>query len=226
MKTLSIIPARGGSKGIPLKNLVSLRRQPLLYYTVNASINSKINRTIVTTDDERIANYAKKFGVDVIMRPKHLASDTAQIEPSMMHVLDALEENEGYVPDTVVLLQNTSPLRTSDHIDQALHLFKTKRFDSVFSGFLSHYLLWTLSNHKGTPINYDPKKRPNRQDMKNNVIENGAIYITKNSLFKKTKCRISGKIGIHIMPEEYSIQIDQKSDLMIAEQILKGLDKS
>jgi CMP-N,N'-diacetyllegionaminic acid synthase len=225
LKILSIIPARGGSKGIPLKNLIRLRGKSLLYYTVSASINSKINRTIVTTDDKKIASYAKKYGADVIMRPKSLASDSSQIEPAMIHVLDILKKNEGYVPDIIILLQNTSPLRTSKHIDRAIHLLKTKKSDSVFSGFLSHYLFWKLFQNKYIPINYDPKKRPNRQNMKNFVIENGAIFITKYLSFQKSKCRISGNIDVYIMPEESSIQIDRKSDLFMAEQILKG-DKS
>lgn len=225
MKTISIIPARGGSKGIPSKNIKKLNGHPLIYYSINSSTQSKINRTIVSTDDEKIAHYAERYGAEVIMRPKLLATDKAQIEPTMIHVLNNLDKNEGYVPDTVVLLQNTSPLRNSTHIDQSLSLFKNKKFDSVFSGFISHYLLWKREKQRVTPINYNPMKRQNRQNMTDYVIENGAIYITKNTSFKKTKCRISGNIGIYLMPEEMSVQIDLYSDIIIAEQFLKYMKK-
>lgn len=224
MKTISIIPARGGSKGILLKNLVPLNGKPLLFYTTTASLNSKINRTIITTDNDDIAKYAKKIGAEVIIRPQNLANDVIQIEPAMEHVLQQLER-EGYIPDNVVLLQNTTPLRNSTHIDETLNMFKTKKLDSIFSGFLSHYLLWQLKNGRSVPINYDPLKRPNRQNMKTYVIENGAIYITKNKLFQKTKCRISGKIGVYLMPEKLSIQIDQMTDIVVAEEIMNKYGK-
>jgi len=220
MKILSIIPARGGSKEIPKKNLIRVGGKPLLYHTVSASLNSQIDRTIVTTDDNDIAKYAKKIGAEVIIRPKKLANNMIPIEPAMDHVLKQLGK-EGYIPDNIVLLQNTSPLRNSIHINEALSMFINKRFDSVFSGFLSHYLLWQLKNNRSFPINYNPLKRPNRQIMKTHVIENGALYITKYSLFQKTKCRISGKIGIYLMPEDLSIQIDSISDIFMAEQIMK-----
>lgn len=225
MKTISIIPARGGSKGILSKNITKLNGHPLIYYSINSSIQSKINRTIVSTDDKKIADYAEKYGAEVIMRPKLLATDKAKIEPTMIHVLNSLDKNEGYIPDTIILLQNTSPLRNSTHIDQALSLFKNKKFDSVFSAFISHYLLWKKEKRRITPVNYNPIKRQNRQNMSGYVIENGAIYITKNTSFRKTKCRISGNMGIYLMPEETSVQIDRYSDIIIAEQFLKYKEK-
>jgi N-acylneuraminate cytidylyltransferase len=221
LKILSIIPARGGSKGIPLKNLVSLRKKPLIYHTIKASLNSKITRTIVSTDNLKISKAATKFGAEVIIRPKKLASDKSQIEPVMKFILDTLNKKENYIPDLVILLQNTSPLRTSKHIDKAIEFFNKNNFDSVLSGFISHSLMWNVNNKIGKPINYNPLLRQNRQDMKNQFIENGAIYITKNKLFNKTNCRVSGKIGMFKMSEENSLQIDSKYDVLFAEQILK-----
>ena len=221
LKILSIIPARGGSKGISLKNLVLLQKKPLLFYTVNASLHSKINRTIVSTDNPEISKFATKFGAEVILRPKKLANDKSQIEPVMKFVLDYLKNQENYIPDLVVLLQNTSPLRTSQHIDDAIDFFKKNNFDSILSGSISHFNLWKIHNNFALPVNYNPLKRQNRQDMKNQFVENGAIYITKNTFFTKSKCRISGKIGIFKMSEEDSIEIDSLNDLFIAEQILK-----
>ena len=224
MKIVSIIPARGGSRGIPMKNLILLNKKPLLHYTVNASLNSSlINRTIVSTDDDKIANEARQIGAEVIKRPKKLSTSKITIEPTIKHILDFLKNREKYVPDVIVLLQNTSPLRTTKHIDSALGLFKKYKYDSVLSGFISHYLLWKIQGGIVLPINYNPLKRPNRQQMKNQFIENGAIYITKYLSFKKSNCRISGKIGFYEMAEEISIQIDSEYDLLYAEHMLKKM---
>jgi N-acylneuraminate cytidylyltransferase len=221
LKILSIIPARGGSKGIPLKNLILFGRKPLIYHTIKASLNSKINRTIVSTDNLEISKIATKYGAEVIIRPKKLANDKSQIEPVIKYILDYLIKKENYIPDLVILLQNTSPLRTSKHIDKAVEFFNKNNFDSVLSGFISHSLIWQVKNKTVKPINYNPLNRQNRQDMKNQFIENGAIYITKNKLFNKTNCRVSGKIGVFEMSEESSLQIDSTHDILFAEQILK-----
>ena len=225
LKILSIIPARGGSKGIPLKNLTLLGKKPLIYHTVKASLDSKIDRTVVSTDNLKISKIASKYGAEVILRPKKLANDKSQIEPVIKYVLDYLRKKENYVPDLVILLQNTSPLRTSKHIDKAIQFFNKNNFDSVLSGFVSHSLFWKVDKKIGKPINYDPLNRQNRQDMKSQFIENGAIYITKNKLFNQTNCRVSGKIGVFEMPEESSLQIDSKHDILFAEQILKMRNK-
>jgi len=225
LKILSIIPARGGSKGIPLKNLTLLGKKPLIHHTIHASLNSKINRTIVSTDNTKISKYAAKCGAEVILRPKKLANDKSQIEPVIQFVLNNLIKKENYIPDLVILLQNTSPLRTSKHIDKAIQFFIKNNFDSVLSGFVSHSLFWEINKKIAKPLNYNPLKRQNRQNMKNQFIENGAIYITKNILFNKTNCRVSGKIGMFEMSEEDSIQIDSKHDILFAEQILKMRNK-
>ena len=167
MEIIGIIPARGGSKGIKLKNLVKLKKKPLLFYTVNASKNSSYKiRTIVSTDHEKIKNYALQIGAEVIKRPKKLSGSTTSIESVIEHVLTYLEQKENYVPDLILLLQNTSPLRSAKHIDSAIKLFLKGNYDSVLSGFSSHYFLWTKKNSSFNPLNYDPKKRPNRQELK------------------------------------------------------------
>ena len=222
MKILSIIPARGGSKGIKKKNLVRINKQPLLYYSIKSSLLSKkINKTVVSTDNKEIADYAKKMGVEIIKRPKKLSSDRAQLEPVIEHVLSVLNKNEKYIPNLIILLQNTSPLRRSSDIDGAIRLLISKKFDSVLSGFVSHRLFWKKEKKIVRPMNYNPKERPRRQEMSKQFIENGAIFITKSSFFKKNKCRISGKIGMFTMPEELSIEIDNEFELALAETILK-----
>jgi len=226
MKVLSIIPARGDSKGISLKNLVKINGKPLLYYSIKASLESKlINRTIVSTDNKKIAETAKWLGSEIIKRPKKLSGDTIRIEPVIEHVLDFLKKNENYIPDIIVLLQNTSPMRKSKHIDEAIKLLKKRKYDSIVSGYNSHSFSWKIEDDLAKPINYNPKNRPNRQEIKNFFTENGAIYVTKYSSFKKNKCRISGKIGFYNMHRELSYQIDSPADLLIVEQLMKKMKK-
>ena len=222
MNIISIIPARGGSKGIPMKNIVKLNNKPMLYYSINSSLNSKyISRTIVSTDDEKIAEIAIKFGSEVIKRPKKLSDDKFPMEPVVKHVLKILKKNENYFPDIILILPNTSPLRTSFHVDNAIKKFLNGNYDSLTSGFKGIRFMWKLKGKFIFPLNNDPKNRPNRQDIKDEFIENGAIHITKYDSFIKSKCKLSGKIGIYEMPEEISFEIDTRHDLKIAELILK-----
>jgi len=222
MEILSIIPARGGSKGIPMKNLKLLNGKPLLDYSVCASLKSKfITRTIVSSDHPKILRRAEKLGAEIIKRPKKLATDSSHIEPVMEFCMNYLKIKENYHPEIIILLQNTSPLRTTKHIDTAINYFLHSNFDSMISGYYSHNFIWRIKNNMAIPINYNPKKRPNRQKLDYQFIENGAIYITKNLTFKKSKCRISGKIGFFEMPKELSIDIDNKFDLKLANQKIK-----
>lgn len=220
MNILSIIPARGGSKGIPKKNLVTINRKPLLYYTINASISSKlVTKTVVSSDDALILKKAKELGVIGIKRPKKLASSSSQIESTIHHILDYLKKNEKYTPDIIVLLQNTSPIRNGKHIDDAIKLLLKKKFNSVLSVFSSHYFLWTQKN-KAKPVNYNPFYRINRQNFETQYIENGAIYITTLEAFQKSKCRVSGKIGLYEMKKIESFEIDDFDDLILIKKLL------
>jgi len=223
MRILSIIPVRGSSKAIPMKNLVLLNKKPLLYYTITASLKSSyINRTIVSTEHTGIAKYAKKIGAEVIKRPINLAGDKTPTEPVMIHVLEYLRTKENYIPDLIILLQNTSPFRNKHHIDEAFKQFFKKKFDSVLSGFSSEEFVWIKKNNYVYPINYVPANRPQRHKITPLFYENGAIYITKYKNFKKTHCRVSGKTGFYTMPKELSIEIDDKSDLKMARKIFKN----
>jgi CMP-N,N'-diacetyllegionaminic acid synthase len=222
MEIMAIIPARGGSKGIPLKNLKLLNGKPLIDYSINGSLKSKfITRTIVSSDHPKILNRAEKLGAEIIKRPKNLATDSSQLEPVIEHCLNHFKLKENYVPDIIILLQNTSPLRTKKHIDDALSTFLDSKFDSLMSCYNSHYFLWNLKKNILIPKNHNPKNRTNRQQMNNQFIENGAIYITKYNAFKKSHCRISGKIGLFKMSEKVSIDIDTKEDLDQVRKLLK-----
>ena len=131
-EVLAIIPARGGSKEIPRKNISKLGNKPLLYYTVNAAKKSNlITRSIISTDNNEISKIAKKIGIEVIKRPKKIAGEKSLVETAMKHVLNYLKKKENYIPDVVVLLQITSPFRNEKHIDEALKIFFTKKLDSI-----------------------------------------------------------------------------------------------
>ena len=223
MKILSIIPARGGSKGIRLKNLVRLDGKPLLHYTIRASLESKlVDRTIVSTDNKKIAEQAKKLGAEVITRPKQLATDESLLEPVIQHVLDFLKAKKKYRPDIIVLLQNTSPLRSSEYVDGALSLLIKKKYDSVLSGYPWQVFSWKVKSDSSIiPYSYDPQNRSRRQESGERALENGAIYATTSSAFKKSQCRISGKVGFYTMPMELSYDIDGNADLYATELILQ-----
>ena len=218
---LAIIPARGGSKGIPRKNIRPLCGKPLIAYTIEAALDSKyIDRVVVSTEDEEIAGVAREYGAEVIERPPELADDFAPTEPSLEHVARYMEEIEGYRTDVMVLLQPTSPLRNSQHIDEALKTFFTSKYDSLLSVCLSHIFLWKLDNGEPLPLNYDFQNRPRRQDKQPEYRENGAIYITKCDILMSEHNRLGGKIGLCIMPAEDSWEIDTEFDFWLCEQLI------
>ena len=224
MKILAIIPARGGSKGIPGKNLFPINGKPLLHYTVTACLNSAlVNRVVVSTNDEEISRVAKQIGAEVVKRPKKLSGDLAPVDPALEHVLDYLKNKEKYTPDIIILAQNTSPLRTSKHIDEALNLLIKKNYDSVLSGYPYHIFAWNKMNKLTVkPHEHDPSTRLTRQETHEQILENGALYATTIAAFKKSHCRVSGKTGFYSMPMELSYNIDHTDDLRKTEKILQA----
>ncbi len=224
MKILAIIPARGGSKGVPGKNLFPINGKPLLHYTVTACLNSAlVNRVVVSTNDEEISRVAKQIGAEVVRRPKKLSGDLSPVDPVLEHVLDYLKNKEKYMPDIIILAQNTSPLRTSQHIDEALNLLTKKNYDSVLSGYPYHIFAWNKMNQLTVkPHEHDPSTRLTRQETHEQILENGALYATTIAAFKKSHCRVSGKTGFYSMPMELSYNIDHTDDLRKTEKILQA----
>ena len=218
MRCVSIIPARGGSKGIPGKNIKPLAGRPLITYTISHSLNSKlIDETYVTTDDIKIKKVALEAGAKVIDRPKKIAEDKTPIEPVLKHAINQLETK----PDIVVFLQCTSPIRKKNDINNAIKKLQQNNYDSIFSGTKNKDFFWRIEKEKLKPINYDYKNRKRRQDMPLEYIENGSIYVFKTNKFEKEGCHICGKIGIYEMPREYSFEIDDMFDFWLCEKILE-----
>jgi CMP-N,N'-diacetyllegionaminic acid synthase len=221
METLAVIPARGGSRGIEKKNLVAIEGKPLIAYTIEAALAARsITRLVVSTDDNEIADVARRYGAETIERPARLATDIAPTEPAVLHVLETLAQNEGYKPELTALLQATSPLRDADDIDNAVELLIRENYDSVFSVAEDHGLFWQVENSEAAP-RYDYKNRPRRQDMEPLWRENGAIYITKTQTWLDEKNRLGGRIGVYRMPPEKSVDLDGPIDLELIRLLMK-----
>jgi len=223
MKVLAIVPARGGSRGIPLKNIVPLAGKPLIAYTLEAARKSGIcDRIIVSTDNKKIAKTAHKYGAEVICRPARISSGRSSTESVMLHVLGRLQKKEKYCPDVILLLQATAPLRDSRDIRLAYKEFVDKRLDSLLSVTPNTFFLWRKRGNIVVPINYNYLRRPFRQDMSDQCRENGAMFITKYNIFMKYKNRLGGKVGCYVMDEEKSLDIDTPLDLFIVRQIMRS----
>lgn len=212
MKIVTVIPARGGSKGISKKNIIKISGKPLLYYSVNASMNSKVDQTYVCTDDNEIRKEALKIGSKVLMRPAHLADDIIMPDPTLVFFASKVEF------DALVFIQPTSPLIKEKYINEGIDMIQTGKYDSVFTVTEEHWLpRW---NQNTEPVEWDIYNRPRRQDMPVNFVENGMMYITKRETLLKTKLRYGGKMGFIKIPLKESFQVDSTEDLDLIKKIL------
>lgn len=218
---LAIIPARGGSKGVPRKNVRLVAGRPLIVHTIAQALGANmVMRVVVSTDDDEIAAVSAAAGAEVIRRPGEISGDMASSESALSHVLAHLWSSEGYRPDLVVFLQCTSLLRRVQDIDRAVDVLREQDADSLLSVSPSHRFLWAEVEGVMTSLNYDYCHRPRRQDMQKQYVENGSIYVFKTSVLEQTGNRLGGKIAVHVMDEESSLDIDSLFDLKMAEQIL------
>jgi len=223
--TIAIIPARGGSKGLPGKNLRMIHSLPLIAHTIRAAKRCQsIDKVIVTSDDDEILSVSRAVGAQAIERPAELATDEAPTEPAIEHAVKILED-EGSIIDTIVLLQCTSPLRNEEDIESALVIFQFSDADSLLSVCENHAFFWKRDPETGfcTAL-YDYQNRPRRQDIGDEdrlYRENGAIYITKRDILMNEHNRLGGKIAIYVMPEPFSVEIDTEFDFWLADQIME-----
>jgi len=216
---VAVIPARGGSKGIERKNIALFLGAPLLTHTVDQSLASdRIDRTYVSTDDEEIADVGREAGAEIIERPGDIAGDRSPTEKALLHALSVIRA-DGIEPDTVVLLQCTSPLRRKHDIDEAVALVTEKGYDSALSCCEDHKFYWREEDDTAVPVNYDPKERAMRQELEARYQENGSIYVMRTAILESERCRLGGNIGIHEMPEVLSFEVDTPEDLRLLEAI-------
>lgn len=216
-KIVSLIPCRGNSKSIPLKNIYPINNHPLVKYSIDASLNCKeINETWVSTDNELIKQVCIKFGSKVIDRPKEISDDNSPTEDVILHFCNNVDF------DVIILIQATSPMIITEDLEKGISLFNTKEFDSIFSVYdVGDMLLW---NENKVPINYDYRNRLNRQTRKNNKIyvETGSFYIFNKRGFLENKNRIYGKIGFIEIPFWRSFEVDYMEDINNIEKLLKN----
>jgi len=218
---LAIIPARGGSKGIPRKNLQVLGGRPLLAYSIEqARKTPAIDRVVVSTDDPEIAGVAMENGAEVVWRPMEISGDCATSESALLHALDHLRTKEDYDPELVVFLQATSPLRQPDDIQNAITQLNVAGADSLFSACRVHGFIWRQDGQRLSSLSYDYGNRQRRQDLSEDLMENGSIYVFKPWVLRQCNNRLGGKITVYRMHVLESLQVDEPGDLELMEILL------
>jgi len=212
MKIVSVILARGGSKGIPEKNIINLNGKPLISYAIQASQKSSVDSTWVSTDCPKTKEISKKFRANVIDRPKEISGDFSNSEEALLHFAKKIDF------DILVFIQPTSPLLKARDINEGIKLLtEDTNCSSVFSVYKQHWLpRWSLDIQ---PLDWDIEKRPMRQEVQEVYIENGAFYITRKINLLTSKLRYSGTKNVVVMPYLRSFQIDTLDDL----NLIKGL---
>jgi CMP-N,N'-diacetyllegionaminic acid synthase len=207
-KSVTLIPARGGSKGIPRKNIVDINGKPLIAYSIEASIKSNSSETWVSTEDDEIAYIAEQYGAKVIKRPNEIATDESTSESVLLHFAEEIENF-----DIMVFLQATSPFIKDIDINHAL--VKMQDYDSVISVAKFDQFLWA-----GSKALYDINNRQRRQNLEQRYLETGSMFVTTKKGLLNTGNRINGKVGFVEVPKWRSIDIDTYEDLELTRKII------
>lgn len=225
---IAIIPARGGSKGLPGKNIKSLCGKPLIAYTIEAALHAKaIDRVIVTTDSEEIADVAKEYGAEVpFLRPAELAGDTSSAVDVYMHAVTYLEEQGSASIEKFMVLLPTAPLRTSHNIEEAIRLFEQEQADTLISMKQAETpISWYYrrdDNGRVSNLGLDSRNAvQNRQVNETFYVPNGAIYILDKKLLREKRTYYSNNTISYIMDEKSSVDIDNEIDFMFAEMLVQ-----
>lgn len=226
MDILGIIPARGGSKGVPRKNIKLLAGKPLISYSIKAALQSQyINRLIVSTEDSEIKKISENYGSEVIERPKEFALDDSPTTDAVFHSLKILEK-ENYKPDLIVLLQATSPHRNEEDIDNAIKLFLESNCEAVVSVCnLDHRRIFLIKNNCLDPIMKESLHK-RRQDAPDLYTSNGALYIIEPKILQKYGSFHPPETVPYIMPTDRSIDIDTEFNFQLSEFILAKIKKN
>lgn len=230
-KVLAIIPARGGSKGIPRKNIKLFNGKPLIQYSINAAKESKyIERIVVSTEDEEIKNVSIECGAEVpFLRPGEFSSDISPTIDAVIYTLEMLKKEEGYVPEYVCLLQCTSPLRTNKHIDEAIEKLFATNMDAIVSVCMAEVNPYWSNVFKGDKLDYfleEGKTIIRRQDLPDVYRMNGAIYIVKTKVLMEFKTFEPQNLTGYVMDNISSVDIDNPIDFKVAELLMKEGDKN
>lgn len=218
---IAFIPARGGSKSIPLKNIKEINGKPLIYWTSKAAEDAKcIDKIIIATENEKIKETVLNFGfkkLEVYDRDPENARDESSTESVMTEYIKKSDLNP---EDNFFLIQATSPLLKSEYIGEMYEEYIKSGSDSIFSGVREKQFHWIETPQGVNPINYDYRNRPRRQEFRGIIAENGACYINKVKNILRDNCRLSGKITVYEMPPQTGFEIDEESDWIIVEQLM------
>jgi N-acylneuraminate cytidylyltransferase len=229
---VAIIPARGGSKGLPGKNVMRVGGVPLVARAVAAArAADTIGRVVVTTDDEEIARVARDAGASVVHRPAELAGDTASSESALLHALDALRDGDGDgdgdgdEASILVFIQATSPFIDASDLDAAVQQISGGERDSVFAAVANHAFLWADASGGGVQgVNHDSAFRARRQDRAPEYRETGAFYAMRTDGFRAARHRFFGRIGVQLVPELHAVEIDTAADLVVTQALANLID--
>ena len=222
MSIVCIIPARGGSKRIPGKNLMPIAGRPALAWSLIHARQAKlVDDVVVTTDDQGIAALARAYGAKVVVRPDDISHDAATSESALLHALDARKAEGHDEPELVVFLQCTSPVRRLHDIDNAIQTYRDERADSVFSVCENSRLIWALPDDEPVAINYSWKNRRREQEMERQVRENGSIYVFPPDLLRQTNNRMGGRKRVYQMDYWTSFQLDTEEHFELLDWILR-----
>jgi CMP-N,N'-diacetyllegionaminic acid synthase len=224
VRTIAVIAARGGSKGIPGKNLMELCGKPLLAWSILQARHAKgVSEVVVSSDSDQILDTARAFGAVGVKRPDDIAGDTATSESAWLHALDAREAATGAF-DRVIALQATSPIRESADIDGAVAQYENEKLDSLLTVCeIEDFFNWKLNaDGQGESINYDWRNRRRRQEIEKRYLENGSFYIFTPRQLRETQNRLGGRIGLYVMDRHKMFQIDRREDVELCKAILTG----
>lgn len=222
MNTIAVIAARGGSKGIPKKNLLNFCGKPLLHWSIDTALRTpEISSVWVSTDDTTIAKTAAESGAGVITRPEELSGDIVMPDLAWLHTITSIVQ-KGEKIDCVVALQATSPVRLPSHLSNGINDYKSSQADSLFSASRADDIcLWKLEDGKILqPVNFDPKNRKRRQDGDNQYVENGSFYIFTPETITTSKDRFFGQVACSVIPKWASFEIDEFEDIDLCEYFM------
>lgn len=222
-KTLAVIAARGGSKGIPHKNLLDLCGKPLIAWTVEQARAARgVDVVAVSSDSDDILAAAEAAGAVGVRRPDDISGDLASSESAWLHALDTTDGRTGRF-ERIVALQATSPIREPGDIDNALAIFDRDHLDSLLSVCeVEDYFNWRIGASGPEPINYDYRNRRMRQQIEKRYLENGSFYVLIPSLLREQNNRLGGKIGFHVMERHKMFQIDRPEDVKLCAAIMRS----
>ncbi|MCH8996928.1 MAG: acylneuraminate cytidylyltransferase [Proteobacteria bacterium] len=221
-QAIAIIPARGGSKRMPNKNLWPVAGEPLLVHSLRqARQSTHVSEVCVSTDDDKIAAVATAQGAEVIRRPPELASDVATSESAILHVLEDRQARGIADPDIVVFLQCTSPVRRSDDIDRAIEQYVAGDADTMFSACRNEHFIWARRKGRLESITYDYRARKRSQDVEDQYHENGSMFLFRPDFFRAHGNRLGGKIAVFEMDYWSSFEIDTPQHVELIDWILR-----